>query len=87
MQASGSSFRGFGPDDAVPMPEWVDDDTLPCPQTSYGTHKLMCEHLVADFTRKGYIDGRAARLVTVTVRPGRPGIVAARTTTRERRAS
>jgi nucleoside-diphosphate-sugar epimerase len=50
----------------------VGDDTLPMPQTSYGTQKLICEHLIADYTRKGYIDGRAARLVTVTVRPGRP---------------
>ena len=50
----------------------VADDTLPAPQTSYGTQKLICEHLVADYTRKGYIDGRAARLMTVTVRPGRP---------------
>jgi nucleoside-diphosphate-sugar epimerase len=50
----------------------VADDTLPTPQTSYGTHKLICEHLMADYTRKGYIDGRAARLMTVTVRPGRP---------------
>jgi nucleoside-diphosphate-sugar epimerase len=62
----------FGPDPAVPLPERVADDTLPTPQTSYGTHKLICEHLVADYTRKGYIDGRAARLMTVTVRPGRP---------------
>jgi len=45
---------------------------LPTPQTSYGTQKLICEQLVADYTRKGYIDGRAARLMTVTVRPGRP---------------
>jgi nucleoside-diphosphate-sugar epimerase len=45
---------------------------LPTPQTSYGTHKLICEHLVADYTRKGYIDGRSARLMTVTVRPGKP---------------
>ncbi len=48
------------------------DSTLPSPQTSYGTHKLMCEYLVADYTRKGYIDGRSARLMTVTVRPGKP---------------
>lgn len=27
---------------------------------------------MADYTRKGYIDGRAARLMTVTVRPGKP---------------
>jgi nucleoside-diphosphate-sugar epimerase len=62
----------YGPDAAVPMPECVSDETLPAPQTSYGTHKLICEHLIADYTRKGYLDGRAARLMTVTVRPGRP---------------
>ncbi len=67
-----SSIAVFGPDPAYPFPTEVGDDTLPMPQTSYGTQKLICEHLVADYTRKGYIDGRAARLVTVTVRPGRP---------------
>ena len=65
-----SSVAVFGPDPAVPLPAVVADDTLPTPQTSYGTQKLMCEHLIADYTRKGYIDGRAARLMTVTVRPG-----------------
>ena len=67
-----SSIAVFGPDDAVPMPALVADDTLPTPQTSYGAQKLICEHLIADYTRKGFIDGRAARLMTVTVRPGRP---------------
>ena len=67
-----SSVAVFGPDPAVPMPALVGDATLPAPQTSYGTQKLICEHLIADYTRKGFIDGRAARLMTVTVRPGRP---------------
>ena len=67
-----SSIAVFGPDPAYPFPAQVGDDTLPMPQTSYGTQKLICEHLAADYTRKGYIDGRAARLMTVTVRPGRP---------------
>ena len=67
-----SSVAVFGPDPAVPLPAVVADDTLPTPQTSYGTQKLICEHLIADYTRKGYLDGRAARLMTVTVRPGRP---------------
>ena len=67
-----SSIAVFGPDPAYPFPAQVGDDTLPTPQTSYGAQKLICEHLVADYTRKGYIDGRAARLMTVTVRPGRP---------------
>ena len=67
-----SSIAVYGPDPAHPLPAVVDDDTLPCPQTSYGTHKLMCELMVADYTRKGYIDGRSARLMTVSVRPGKP---------------
>ena len=67
-----SSVAVFGPDASNPMPDRVTDQTLPSPQTSYGTHKLMCEYLIADYTRKGYIDGRSARLMTVTVRPGRP---------------
>nr|WP_315236487.1 D-erythronate dehydrogenase [uncultured Limnohabitans sp.] len=67
-----SSVAVFGPDVGNPMPERVTDTTLPTPQTSYGTHKLMIEYMVADYTRKGFIDGRAARLMTVTVRPGKP---------------
>lgn len=67
-----SSIAVFGPDPAYPFPALVGDDTLPTPQTSYGAQKHICEHLIADYTRKGYLDGRAARLVTVTVRPGRP---------------
>ncbi len=67
-----SSIAVFGPDPAYPFPALVGDDTLPTPQTSYGAQKLICEHLIADYTRKGFVDGRAARLVTVTVRPGRP---------------
>ncbi len=67
-----SSIAVFGPDPAVKFPALVGDDTLPTPQTSYGIQKLICEHLVADYTRKGFIDGRSARLVTVTVRPGKP---------------
>jgi len=67
-----SSLAVFGSDPALPLPEVVRDDTLPTPQTSYGVHKFICEQLVADYTRKGYIDGRSARLMTVTVRPGRP---------------
>lgn len=67
-----SSIAVFGPDDAVPLPDVVHDDTLCTPQTSYGIHKHICEHLVADYTRKGFIDGRSARLMTVTTRPGKP---------------
>jgi nucleoside-diphosphate-sugar epimerase len=67
-----SSVAVFGPSGTMPMPDVVGDTTLPTPQTSYGVQKHICEHLVADYTRKGYIDGRSARLMTVTVRPGKP---------------
>ncbi|MDP2018082.1 D-erythronate dehydrogenase [Hydrogenophaga sp.] len=67
-----SSVAVFGSDAALPLPAVVRDDTLPTPQSSYGIHKFVCEQLVADYTRKGFIDGRAARLMTVSVRPGRP---------------
>jgi nucleoside-diphosphate-sugar epimerase len=50
----------------------VHDHTLPTPQGSYGTQKFICEQLVADYTRKGFIAGRSVRPMTVSVRPGRP---------------
>jgi len=67
-----SSVAVFGSDPSLPLPAVVRDDTLPTPQSSYGAHKFICEQLVADYTRKGYIDGRSARLMTVSVRPGKP---------------
>jgi D-erythronate 2-dehydrogenase len=54
------------------LPEAVGDDTPLTPQTSYGAQKAIGELLVNDYTRKGYLDGRALRLPTVVVRPGRP---------------
>ncbi len=54
------------------MPEVVDDSTPPAPQSSYGIQKLIGELLVADYTRKGFVDGRCVRIPTVSVRPGKP---------------
>jgi D-erythronate 2-dehydrogenase len=54
----------------------ITDETWPVPQTSYGTQKVMCEYLLADYTRKGFLNGRAVRLMTVSVRPGRPNAAA-----------
>jgi D-erythronate 2-dehydrogenase len=48
----------------------IDDDTPAAPRLSYGAQKLICEILIDDYTRRGYIDGRALRLPTVMVRPG-----------------
>ncbi len=50
----------------------IDDRTLPTPQNSYGIQKFIGEQLVADYARKGFIRGRNVRLMTVSVRPGKP---------------
>ena len=74
-----SSLAVFGADPAVVLadPDWtVGDDTLPRPQTSYGIQKFIGEQLVADYTRKGFVRGRSVRLMTVSVRPGRPNAAA-----------
>src|SRR5690348_11984060 len=54
------------------LPPEIGDDTALTPQTSYGTQKAIGELLVNDYSRKGFVDGRALRLPTVVVRPGRP---------------
>jgi nucleoside-diphosphate-sugar epimerase len=71
-----SSLAVFGGSEDLPLPEVVDDETRPNPQTSYGAQKAMGEQLLADYTRKGFLRGRALRLVSVSVRPGRPNAAA-----------
>lgn len=63
-----SSVAVFGGD----MPEVIRDDTHLTPQTSYGAQKAAGELLVADYHRKGMLDGRSLRLPTIVVRPGKP---------------
>jgi D-erythronate 2-dehydrogenase len=67
-----SSVAAFG----GVLPDVLDDSTTPAPQTSYGTQKVIGEYLIADFTRKGMVDGRAMRLPTIVVRPGKPNLAA-----------
>ena len=67
-----SSVAAFG----GVLPRVLDDSTTPAPQTSYGTQKVIIEYLVADYTRKGFIDGRSLRLPTIVVRPGKPNLAA-----------
>ncbi|KAF4964297.1 hypothetical protein FSARC_7742 [Fusarium sarcochroum] len=50
--------------------------TLPQPKSSYGIQKLLIEHLVNDYSRRGLLDGRIVRLPTVVVRPGAPSAAA-----------
>ena len=63
-----SSVAVFGGD----LPAVVPDNQLLTPQSSYGAQKVMGELLVNDYSRKGFIDGRALRMPTVCVRPGAP---------------
>ena len=68
-----SSIAVFG---GGAMPARVGDSTKQTPQTTYGITKTIGELLINDYTRKGYIDGRSARLPTVIIRPGRPNAAA-----------
>ena len=67
-----SSIAVYGP----PMPDLIPDEHPTTPATSYGTQKAMVELLVADYTRRGFIDGIAVRLPTICVRPGAPNLAA-----------
>jgi D-erythronate 2-dehydrogenase len=67
-----SSVAVYGGD----LPEIIRDTTALNPQTSYGVQKAIGELLIGDYTRKGFIDGRALRLPTISVRPGRPNAAA-----------
>ena len=65
-----SSLAVFGQQPGQPALGTMRDDTLPTPQGSYGIQKFICEQLVADYSRKGFIAGRSVRPMTVAVRPG-----------------
>jgi D-erythronate 2-dehydrogenase len=63
-----SSIAVFG----APFPDAITDDFHETPLTSYGTQKAIIELLLADYTRRGFLDGVGIRLPTIVVRPGKP---------------
>jgi nucleoside-diphosphate-sugar epimerase len=63
-----SSIAVFG----APFPDAIADDFHLTPLTSYGTQKAVIELLLADYTRRGFLDGVGIRLPSIVVRPGRP---------------
>ncbi len=63
-----SSIAVFG----QPFPEKIGDEFFTTPLTSYGTQKAITELLLADYTRKGILDGIGLRLPTICIRPGKP---------------
>ena len=63
-----SSIAVFG----APLPDLIGDQHEHTPLTSYGTQKAICELLLADYSRRGFVDGVGIRLPTIAVRPGKP---------------
>jgi len=63
-----SSIAVFG----EPLPPAIPDDMAHTPLTSYGTQKAICELLLADYSRRSFVDGIGIRLPTIAVRPGKP---------------
>jgi nucleoside-diphosphate-sugar epimerase len=63
-----SSIAVFG----APFSESIADDFHLTPLTSYGTQKAIVELLLADYTRRGFLDAIGIRLPSIVVRPGRP---------------
>jgi nucleoside-diphosphate-sugar epimerase len=60
----------FAPYGGEQPPSEVDDETRLTPRTTYGATKAIAELLVNEYSRKGFLDGRTARLPTVVSRPG-----------------
>ncbi|USX11384.1 NAD-dependent epimerase/dehydratase family protein [Oxalobacteraceae bacterium OTU3CAMAD1] len=63
-----SSIAVYG----APLPAHIDDDTPMRPHLSYGAHKLACEVLIQDYSRRGWLDGRILRLPGIVARPPAP---------------
>jgi nucleoside-diphosphate-sugar epimerase len=63
-----SSIAVYG----APFPDPIPDDFALAPLTSYGTQKAMGELLLADYSRRGFLDGIGIRLPTICIRPGAP---------------
>ena len=63
-----SSIAVFG----APLPDPIPEDYAALPLTSYGTQKAIDELLLADYTRRGFVDGVGIRLPTICIRPGAP---------------
>ena len=63
-----SSIAVYG----APFPRSIPDEFHLTPLTSYGTQKAICELLLADYSRRGFLEGVGIRLPTICVRPGKP---------------
>src|SRR5690606_28319934 len=67
-----SSIAVFGGE----LPDPIPDDFHLTPPNSYGAAKVICEQWLADYTRRGFLDGVGIRYPGITVRPGKPNAAA-----------
>jgi nucleoside-diphosphate-sugar epimerase len=63
-----SSIAVYG----APFPEAIGDEFFHTPLLSYGTQKAIGELLLADYSRRGFLEGIGIRLPTICIRPGLP---------------
>lgn len=54
------------------LPQIIEENTALTPQSTYGTQKAMCELLINDYARRGFVDAISVRLPTICIRPGVP---------------
>ncbi|KAF8209011.1 hypothetical protein K438DRAFT_1711943 [Mycena galopus ATCC 62051] len=71
-----SAVAVYGPPSTAGPSRTFSESTMPLPQTSYGTQKLMIECLLNDYSRRGLLDARIVRLPAVVVRAGAPSAAA-----------
>ncbi|KAL3795351.1 hypothetical protein HJC23_009524 [Cyclotella cryptica] len=72
FSSAGATLGAGHEADWVSKTDVISDATRAAPHTTYGTTKACCELLLADYSRRGFIDGRGVRLPTVIVRAGAP---------------
>jgi len=72
FSSAGATLGAGHPADWIGHSSTISDATRAAPHTTYGTTKACSELLLADYSRRGFLDGRGVRLPTVIVRAGSP---------------
>ena len=72
FSSAGATLGSGHPADWVKKGDTISDSTRAAPHTTYGTTKACAELLLADYSRREFVDGRGVRLPSVVVRAGAP---------------
>ncbi|EJK58364.1 hypothetical protein THAOC_21521 [Thalassiosira oceanica] len=72
FSSAGATLGSGHPADWVGKGDTIADSTRAAPHTTYGTTKACAELLLADYSRREFVDGRGVRLPSVVVRAGAP---------------